>query len=296
MADIKLLKTHVKSCMYFNPHLYKLFDRIWIVVPDKEVEHIYNALLKATNHNLDPVYRIVSEKYVLFERTTEMYHGWHIQQDIKIAIGRFIRTPFYMNFDADVFCGRKLFLEDFLNNKQNKSYVRSAIANTFYAVTSGNFKYTCQNLKIPCPLLKNDTIIMGFTPIPFSVNIIDKMTHYFTQREHRSWLKYFMELHMKNQIFTEYLVYWIWSINNKLYDQYHINVPWTQIAQGAEPTITSFTAYFQQGSNRSPFLQIDDNVVNRSVNLWDIYQTSLRTIISPPSITTPPPTFENSKN
>ena len=273
--QMNLLIVTVKSFMLFNRNFELLFDYIWIVVPNKEVKQVYSMLMVATGSKLDPIFRIVGESKVLYEKKQQKYHGWHVQQDIKIAISRFVRTAYYINLDADVFCGRKLKYNDFIDSHTNKAYTSSEKAKTFWAYTSGNFNKTGLHLNISYPLIDDKTIMMGFTPIIFSTVIVNNITDYFTKRERRSWLEYFMDLHMADKIFTEYLVYWMWSINNGVYDMFHLNVPSNRLTGSSSPTAESIASYFA-AHNRPPFLQVDDNVINATLDVWTAFKNGMK--------------------
>ena len=275
ISQINLLIVTVKSLMLFNQNLESLFEYFWIVVPNKDIHKVHSILMVATNSKLHPIFRIVGESAVLYEKKHRRYHGWHIQQDIKLAMSRFVRTAYYIIFDADVFCGRKMAYDDFIDSKTNRAYTISERAKTFYAYTIGNFNLTGQHLNIPFPDVNDETLMMGFTPIIFSTAVVNNITSYFTARERRPWLEYFMELHMSNKLFTEYLLYWMWSVNNGVYDLYHINVPSHQIAWGCEATAESLAAYFNL-KNRPPLLHSDDNKVNDTANIWMIFKNGMK--------------------
>eukprot|EP01035_Chromulina_nebulosa_P030892 gene30892-41110_t len=273
--QMNLLVVTVKSLMHFNQNLELLFDYIWIVVPNKEIQQVYSMLMVATSSKLDPTFRIVGELDALYEKKQQQYHGWHVQQDIKLAMSRFVRTTYYITLDADVFCGRKLHYNDFIDSNSNKAYTRSERAKTFYAYTSGNFNLTGLHLKISHPPVDDKTLMIGFTPIIFNTAVVNNMTNYFTMRERRPWLEYFMELHVTNKIFTEYLVYWMWSVDNGVYDKYHINVPSSHLVLSTSPTVGSFSSCFM-AQTRPPFIQVDDNVINATVDVWTAFKNGMK--------------------
>ena len=149
-------------------------------------------LMVATSSKLDPTFRIVGELDALYEKKQQQYHGWHVQQDIKLAMSRFVRTTYYITLDADVFCGRKLYYNDFIDSDSNKAFTRS---DSNKAYKSGNFNLTGLHLKISHPPVDDNTLMIGFTPIIFNTAVVKNLTNYFTTRERRPWLEYFMELH-----------------------------------------------------------------------------------------------------
>ena len=273
--QMNLLIVAVKSFMHFNHNLELLFDFIWIVVPNKDTHQIYSMLMVATSSKLDPIFRIVGESEVLYEKKQQKYRGWHVQQDIKIAMSRFVRTTYYITLDADVFCGRKLYYNDFIDSDSNKAFTRSERAKTFYAYKSGNFNLTGLHLKISHPPVDDNTLMIGFTPIIFNTAVVKNLTNYFTTRERRPWLEYFMELHMTNKQFTEYLVYWMWSVDNEVYYKFHINVPSSHLVRSTSPTAESFSSCFK-AHIRPPFIQVDDNVINAAVDVWTAFKSGMK--------------------
>ena len=75
--------------------------------------------------------------------------------------------------------------------------------------------------------------------------------------------------------FTEYLVYWMWSVDNEVYYKFHINVPSSHLVCSASPRAESFSSCFM-AHIRPPFIQVDDNVINATVDVWTAFKSGMK--------------------
>ena len=79
-----------------TPKDSELWDVIWIVAPEEEVRPIFDAVKEA--QLLYETFRFISQDIVIRERPqVESYCGWHLQQDLKLALGWAARTNFILS-------------------------------------------------------------------------------------------------------------------------------------------------------------------------------------------------------
>jgi len=268
--QLPLLINFAFSCKMTNPNLEKLFDVIWIVVPDVQLVEIYRALLNSTS--LHSIMRLVGESVVLPQKEKfSRYHGWHIQQDIKLAISAFIRTDYYLCLDADIMCGRELRYEDmFFEDGRAKTSEERAFE--FFAYTSGNMNKTCLNTRLPRPIIDNTTRMLAYTPIPLHTHLVYKLAQYFEEREKESWLSSLIRMHTRNHMWTEYILYWVFGISINAYQRLHYGVRSREYCRGITPKNYIVQRWFsnRNDTGKTPFVNVNDH--DATLNVSEIYK------------------------
>ncbi|CAF3415333.1 unnamed protein product [Rotaria socialis] len=280
LEHFDLLSNFAVSCKMTNPNISSLFDVIWIVVPDMHYTKIYESLLRTDS--LHPVMRVVCESWVLPEQKMfQAYNPWLVQQDIKLAISAFIRTDYYLCFDADVMCGRELHYED-LFATDGRARTSEERALSFFAFTSGNLNKTCTNAKLPPPIVKNNTRMMAFTPLPVHTHILFSLASFLENREGEPWLQYLIRLHIKNKKWTEYTLYWAYAIFIRAYHRFHYPISTKEFC-GTLPAKSGFAyKWFSQlnHTNRPPFVGVNDH--DKSIDIVRLSAELRTALLKPP--------------
>lgn len=96
LEQLPLLLAFAHTFKLQTPSESSLWDVVWIVAPAEEVVPIFEAVEKA--NLLHSVFRFVSQDVVFRERPQEKsYRGWHLQQDLKLALAWAARTDFVLS-------------------------------------------------------------------------------------------------------------------------------------------------------------------------------------------------------
>ncbi|CAF3873993.1 unnamed protein product [Rotaria sp. Silwood1] len=259
IEHLALLSNFAFSCKITNPNMHTLFDVIWIVVPDIHYNTIYDYLLKS--NSLHSVMRIVRESSVLPDgKKFGKYDPWFTQQDIKLGISAFIRTEFYLCFDADIMCGRELNYRD-LFAADGRARTSEEKVLSFYAYTGGNLNKTCSSVKFPLPTITASTRMMAFTPLPFYTHILFSLADFLEHREREPWIQYLMRLHTKNKKWTEYTLYWVFGIYINAYNNFHYPIYSKEFCVSLGPKEGVAYKWFSSTSNskKSPFVGVNDH-------------------------------------
>jgi Family of unknown function (DUF6492) len=97
-----------------------LFNVIWIVVPDRDLEEIKERIKDAN-------YCVISDSELVPEfKLFPNRGGWFNQQLIKLAIASSVETDFYLTLDADVICVKPVHFSDLVKEGHAAYYRYSA--------------------------------------------------------------------------------------------------------------------------------------------------------------------------
>jgi hypothetical protein len=223
-----------KSCNRF----FKDLGTCWIVTPDQEWEKL-SALIQ------DERYRVVPETQIVPEfKVFRFIPGWFKQQLIKLAIAKWIDTPFYLTLDADVICVKPIDYSDLVKDNRAVCYV---IPEDPWPEWYDWAEYVL-DLK-----LKRRQILHNVTPAVISRDAMLKLQNYLTHlysQVHLSWDKKDVLLSLlrlgaklvppKTALheflggwrtylairlpWTEYALYYSFLEATNQFDQYHVEV------------------------------------------------------------------------
>lgn len=88
---------------------FRDLSRCWVVVPDAEHATIAAAMP-------DKRFVVVRETHIVPELAGSQVRGWYKQQLVKLAMADHVATDYYLLFDADVICARKIRREDLFHS------------------------------------------------------------------------------------------------------------------------------------------------------------------------------------
>lgn len=153
--------------------------------------------------------------------------GWFKQQMLKMAIYKYVSTPFYMPLDSDLVFTRPVSFSDFV--KDGKGVYDTQTYGWFpnwwdcsSKLLGIDFKY---ELKTPCP---------SWTPSTMSVDIVRELAKYISDIKGEDWithLYYNSGWHKGENMpkWTEYCLYWIFAMSKDLFSEYYPEVEWGPI-------------------------------------------------------------------
>ena len=87
---------------------FSALEVCWVVVPD----HERREMAAAIKH---PRYRVVPETEIVPELAGSTVKGWYKQQLVKLAIAEHVESDYYLLFDSDVICARRVTEQDLLS-------------------------------------------------------------------------------------------------------------------------------------------------------------------------------------
>ncbi|XOV80361.1 MAG: DUF6492 family protein [Aestuariibacter sp.] len=202
-----------------------LFSKFLIVTPASEVDAIKDKLQPWSQFNPD----VISEEVLIPELQRHRHmRGWRKQQLVKIAAYAHFEDDFYMTFDADVICLKRLTEDDLVKN--GKSLLQYE-PRTFHPKW---WRSSARLLKMS-PNIGDTSVGMHVTPAILSTKIAHGLTEELTQLWQQDWPKMVCELHNpkapKNWRFsrirmmkwTEYSLYYLYALKKGLLHRYHFS-------------------------------------------------------------------------
>ena len=269
-----------------NPRADELFDVIWIVVPDSQVDAVFERLL--AEGALHACMRVVGESVLVPEllEARKPYRGWLRQQAIKLLVAAAVRTDYYIALDADTMAGRELSITDLINVTDGRARTTAERADRFYAYVSGTLNRTCITIQLPCNNITGSTVMMAYTPIMLHTHIVYSLATYLERREQRPWMEYLIDVNTGPDIkgvnlrrlkdphsyikplWTEYCLYWLFALSIGVYDVFHSAVVTRHFNSRVSEHEDTISAYFSLPPHtRTPFLNIDDNKPSLNLSL-----------------------------
>lgn len=117
LRDAPRARILVESLRVFAPGI----GTLWVVTPDADVAAVESILAGPPVRVLPetevlpelPFYRRAFRASVALRRRPQ---GWYLQQLVKMSGPDFVRSDFYLTFDADVFCTRPLRTDDLVRD------------------------------------------------------------------------------------------------------------------------------------------------------------------------------------
>lgn len=199
-----------------------------ILCPDNECPTIEEILRSLTDSKK---YKVMSEKSLIpniknFTNEKLGIAGWYIQQAIKLAAYKIVKTKHYMVFDSDVICIKKSSYKDFLVNNlpalnvetkddftriYNSDFVERecAIKRARYSASSMLLGYQ-QNLE----LLDH---FLGETPVILDADNVEALLNRLESFQNRNWCDVLAD----NAGWTEYGLYFAFLTAENLLKETH---------------------------------------------------------------------------
>lgn len=199
-----------------------------ILCPDNECAAIEDVLRLLTDSKK---YKVMSEKSLIptiknFTNEKLGIAGWYIQQAIKLAAHKIVKTKHYMVFDSDVICIKKSSYKDFLVNNlpalnvetkddftriYNSDFVERecAIKRARYSASSMLLGYQ-QNLE----LLDH---FLGETPVILDADNVEALLNRLESFQNRNWCDVLAD----NAGWTEYGLYFAFLTAENLLKETH---------------------------------------------------------------------------
>ncbi len=208
---------------YSEPNL---FEKILVVTPEDEVLRVRESLSKWERL---PII-VLSEIALLPELTRyPKVRGWKVQQLVKLAAANIFESEFYLTFDADVVCTRKITYDTLI--PEGKAILQ-------YEPRDGHFKWwRSSSLILQVPFSKKDTQWgMSVTPAVLASRICRSLMEQIKISGSGSWVDELCGLHnsahpqnwsIKRYLmrrWTEYTLYYLFAEKVGLLDQYHVTV------------------------------------------------------------------------
>jgi hypothetical protein len=203
-----------------------MFEEILIVCPDNEVEIIKEKCIK---WNKLPI-KVVSEEVLIPElKAYPHVRGWRKQQMVKLAAPRLLNCDFFVTFDADVICLKKITKDMLLpNGKALLQYEQRSRHPKWWKSSS---RILNMSLNIGDPE-KGMTV----TPAILSSELCEVTTKEIEKhwRGNGTWVDRLCQLHNPKKLsnwtlyrfrrskWTEYSLYYLSSLKHGILDKYHI--------------------------------------------------------------------------
>lgn len=177
-----------------------------VISPASEVGFVEKEL--STNFPEFPFVFINED--VLFPSDIKMdYDNWRKQMLIKIAVSNIIKTPLYLTLDADVFLTKPLKFEDFFrDNKIIMTKARFDLHKHWWENSHKILDYEINEVK-------EQKLGMDVTPQILITEVAQKLFKEIIEIK-----KFNQSRFDENRCWTEYTLYWVYSLKNKLTDPY----------------------------------------------------------------------------
>jgi len=200
----------------------RIFEEIWIVAPGSDLPRIREALSEYACFDL----RYADEDQLVPEfRKYPTVGGWTRQQVIKLAACRLMETPYYMTFDCDVLCTRRLELDDLLPNGKALIQLGSKLIHPTWWSSSAHLLGLEPKMNVPgmqvtpavlstevCDLLIRELDRLG-TPASAFEYLLKPLSRFAKQRLTPGYKKKFR--------WTEYTLYYLFAESRDLVAKYH---------------------------------------------------------------------------
>lgn len=191
-----------------------VFEEFIIVCPGKDVDYIKD-MFDNQQHHPDNHLRFVTDEEIL--PTTE--NSWFKQQVLKIWVSKYVKSDFYIIFDADIICVNDLTYESLIINGKACTEILltsndDSTQNTAWYLNSARFlSYDPHN---------NHSVAnpqaMNVTPNIFSRHVAVTLIQYLT------FIKVpptELVVLLRQRNITEFGLYWAWAQKTGLVNQYH---------------------------------------------------------------------------
>ncbi len=246
--DLERVKILIASLKQFAEP--DLFSKFIIISPKAELDFIERTLQPMMPFELV----VVDECELLPQlRKYPKMGGWTKQQLIKLAASTLVETVYFLTFDADVICTKPLSREILLpkglglvhkSNKQDHPHWWQASA-------------SCLNVD---PKLTEPGI--GVTPVILSTSVCRQLIHFLGQRQSgQDWIDFLWRPlrpfplgwqrmfphHKATYRWSEYSLYFLFLIENQLFDQYHI---WGGTKSHPQTLVSSNSVWFKVDFNQ----------------------------------------------
>jgi len=214
----ELLNILFSSLEKFSPP--KLFDKFFLVCPKSQIK----TLSKYIDNWPDLPLKLLDEEDLVPEfKRFPTVGGWRKQQVIKLAIASFIKTPYYLTFDADIVCTSPISEDILLPN--NKALLQKQQRYTRTKWWTSSAKYLNTNANI-------DTLGMDVTPAILSTKICLDLIQTLNKNK-LGWIHSLLSPHKKYAwqrilpwykkrfSWTEYSLYYLFLEKNNNIEKYH---------------------------------------------------------------------------
>ncbi len=210
----------------------QLFGTFLVVTPDEEVEQVRAHL--STWKTL-PIH-VTSESVLVPElQNYPRLRGWRKQQILKLAAPRMLANPFFITFDADVFCTRPVAVSDLCPGE--KALIQ-------YENRSLHPKWWASSARIlgVSPQVGDPVRGMSITPAILSREICKSLTSELTPRR-GTWIDRLCRLHrpthpsnwtlgrLLRSKWTEYSLYYLHGASTGMIDEFHVECGTSQCTQ-----------------------------------------------------------------
>ena len=207
-------------------------DIIYIIVPDND----YNKFTKFTFFESEEI--TIKEK-IIFIRESELVpsnifstkkifllnnkNGWFKQQILKLAIAFIIKTKFYLILDSDCLFIKPLVFSDLLIKKDNS--IISILQEEEIYIHDKWWKGSAKLLGITDSFLDSIKTGIGVTPQILSVDIVKELCNFIESKEQGKWYSILWINRIQifpSIIWTEYTLYYLFSLRTGILQKYHI--------------------------------------------------------------------------
>lgn len=225
-------------------------EDFFVIVPTEDVD-----LVKKTLMERYPNYpwSVVNEMALLH---ASLPTGWARQQTAKLAISMLIKTSTYLIIDDDTYLTKPFTASDLRDPSNGKLIMnKTKIDFPFF------FLWSAQVLKHDFEEVQDFPAHMAITPEVFVRDVVRDIVKWLIEEygNQKKW-----QLHLYNNKYTEYCLYWIWLIKHKqAHDLYAIESP------------TSVYGYATTGDEHDMSLQIMKSFRNNKNHWFSFVQSSL---------------------
>lgn len=202
-----------------------MFDPFLVVVPPNEVELVQTRYGDKWQHlNV----KVMSEEELVPElKNHKQMRGWRKQQIVKLAAPRVLKNDFYITFDADVICLKKLTVDKLIvDGKAVLQYEQRSLHPKWW-------KSSARILKMN-PNVGDSDVGMSITPALMSTQLTANVGAEIQKIEGKNWVDALCSLHNPKHPnnwrisrylkikWTEYSLYYLCAHKLGLFDKYHV--------------------------------------------------------------------------
>ena len=189
--------------------------RCFVVTPDDDVEHVaaavprerYEVVAESSIVPELPYFRSIAQLRARLRLVGPPFHGWFVQQLLKLAVAPRVRTRFYLTLDADVVCVRPTTYDDLVDD--GRARVQTSPPN--HPEWNDDAERV---LGLP-----RSGIQYAVTPALFAREGVRELARHLAARDtRRRWRAYLL----RNLPWTEYALYHTFLERTGRFDAYHV--------------------------------------------------------------------------
>jgi hypothetical protein len=184
---------------FFTEDAKRNLKEFIVIVPASDVAAVQQEL---TKHFPAWPWKVLSENTLLH---ASLPPGWARQQTVKLAVSFLVQTDLYLIVDDDTYLTKPFRGASDLRDPVSGKVLlnRTPIDFPFF------FLWSCQVLNWDFDKVQDAPFHMAITPEVFITTEVKALTKHLTEKygAQKGW-----QLHLANNKFTEYCLYWIWLL------------------------------------------------------------------------------------